>query len=183
MKQILLSILIFTFAHSANAGVYCTDSNWNKLSTLFNESARSYNRLVKEIDEYEIKTKASAFIHNRYSLEEYSSMWNMNNDVDRKSVEGFIANTNKQIKRIEKFNTHLKIIKKDGRNLEHNWEKLAEYCYDEDQYDNYKIAYKNYERSASNLKKTKELIDSLKVTKAHYYTELEFFVKTKELSK
>lgn len=168
---------------SANAATYCTDSNWDKLSTLFNKTVKSYTQLLREIDEYEIITNPSAFIHNRYTLEKYSAMWNMNNDVDRKSVEGFITNTKKQIERVEELNNRLQAIKKNGRNLEYNWEKLADYCNDEDQYDDYQSATKNYESASKNLIIIKDKIKNLRETKANYSTELEFFMTTKELSK
>ncbi|WED29435.1 hypothetical protein L3V77_18595 [Vibrio sp. DW001] len=184
MKKILLFILFITFTQSANATTYyCSDSNWDKLSTLFNKTVKSYKQLLREIDEYEIKTNPSAFIHNRYTLKEYSAMWHMNNDVDRKSVERFITNTQAQIDRVEEINIKLQALKKNGRNLEYNWEKLAGYCNDEDQYDDYKSATKNYESATNNLNIIKAKIKNLKETKVNYATELEFFMKTKELSK
>ncbi|MFC1233963.1 hypothetical protein [Vibrio sp. F74] len=184
MKKILLFILFITFTQSANATTYyCSDSNWDKLSTLFSKTVKSYNQLLREIDEYEIKTNPSALIHNRYTLEKYSAMWNMNNDVDRKSVERFITNTKKQIDRIDELNNEMQAIKKNGRNLEYNWEKLAGYCDDEGKYDDYKLATKNYESASKNLRIFKEKIKNLRETKANYNTELAFFIKTKELSK
>lgn len=181
MKKTVISIVLLILAQSANAGVYCTSNNWDKLSALFGRMNKEHKQVIQDINEYEIKTTSSEFIHNRYTLEKYRSMWNMNNDVDRKSVERFITSTEKQLTRIVELSSQLQRVKKDARNLEHNWKKLADYCYNEDNFKSYERASRNHELSSNHLKAAKELIAALKETKENYVTELDFFMKTKAL--
>ncbi|MCW8331729.1 hypothetical protein MD588_23290 [Photobacterium sp. SDRW27] len=168
MKKLFLLILLFLITSQSAQAAYCTDRNWDKALELlskyrgrYDDNVDRYNERIKPYNEFE-------FVSGRI----YTTVIN---DLDFYDL--LKDNGQKAAIEAEKFNSLKKQVKvtiKGLKNARDVWKKLADYCYDEDFYEDYKLGRSNMRLSADALKDAEDLRKDIDRLREKYVKEVEF---------
>ncbi len=178
-KLVSLSLLIMiTIISSPSYADYCTSKNWETATNYFRkheERLISSLSVKQQIDASHLLRKhLSTF--NIYSTDELVERWGKIPEFFNNSYEiltELLDSISSEVGEMEfleaKFTTSYKL-----------WKKLADYCYDEADYGNHKLAIENSELPAERLKQVKELHKELSLMREHYIKIVKHFRKAKK---
>ncbi len=160
---------------------YCTDKNWNtgkelyrKYENRYNEQVDAFNELIEYYNNFE-------FFSKRYNINEFARIWGEDNPKLFQSLE-----TQKELAfaEVAKFDEVKKKVNAAIKGLDKSrrlWEKLADYCYDEDRYKDYKSGRNNMRDAISTTKAANGLIGRINKLRLVYLEEVGFINQSKDI--
>ncbi|WGK83190.1 hypothetical protein PYE51_17670 [Vibrio aestuarianus] len=152
MKRPLIALLLFSVSCTLQAG-YCTTSNWDKGVDLYKKYENAYNAVIDP--------------HNQ-QIDIYNEFDFVGHIITSPITDGQLYDSlQKQLQLVQQHQQSLFELQKQIKRTETGldkarqlWEKLADYCYDEDKYDDYKSGRNNMRMA----KETKDKANNIKVS-------------------
>ncbi|UGA55416.1 hypothetical protein [Vibrio sp. VB16] len=133
----LLFVLVCVALQIAPANAeYCTDSNWDRAQKLYKKVEDRYNVQVNEFNEQVYIYNSFDFIYSQ--IPESTTNEKLYRQLQTKK---YVAESNSNA--LEVIRIKLIEIRRTTVKSKNMWSKLAEYCYDEDRYDDYKSGRDN----------------------------------------
>jgi hypothetical protein len=173
----VLALLIFSGQVQAR---YCTTNNWNKGRNLYKKYEGKYNEQVSEFNKMLETYNNFGFFSKQYSVEEFSKVWGNKQSV---LIQAIDLQKDMAFAEVSKFDRVKDEIIKHKKGLVKSkdlWSKLAEYCYDEDEYENYKIGRNNMRKSINTIKLANGLVDRINRLRLKYLEEVGFINQSKD---
>ena len=182
-KIFLLLVLFIGSLNSAYAKqVYCTTKNWETSTKSFKKNETKYNNYNKEYKKYLKDHDATDFVSKDYDVQEFSKLWKLNNPTLTATAEAMKTYSKQESDKLKKLINKLKTLKTRFTKTKTLWSDLAEYCYDEDVYNDYKGARTNMRTAISSRTDTEELIEKVEELKKSYDTDIRFITRSKQIS-
>lgn len=176
MKIFYISSLFALFVSTSAMAEYCTVENWDRGQALYNKykerfylQQSNYNDLLETYNEFRFthRVLTSTTIDN----EEAFNALKHNGTLAKEEARKF-----------KKIEDSIKTIKSGFEKSRSLWDKLAEYCYDEDSYKDYKNSRRNMRSVIENIDVTEDFI-SLTAEKRQKYLKEVDFISTLTLKK
>jgi hypothetical protein len=181
-RLIVLLVLFMGSINSSSAKlIYCTGKNWETATGSYRKNENKYNNYSKKYNEL-LKTHDNVeFVSQRYDVKEFSKVWTLNNSVLATNVEAMHAFSRQESKKIEKVVKKIKTLKTRFVKTKEIWSELAEYCYDEDIYKDYKGARKNMRAAIKANTDSDRLIGKLRKIQDDYTRDIKFINAAKKV--
>lgn len=181
MKRLWIAFaVLLLLTGQAHAG-YCTDKNWNTGKKLYHKYENRYNEQVDAFNVVLDTYNDFDFISKQYHINEIAKIWGKDESklhyYLEKQKELAFDEVAKFDKVKDKINAAIKGLDKSRR----LWEKLADYCYDEDRYKDYKSGRNNMRDAISTTKAAKELIGRINKLRLIYLEEVGFINQSKDI--
>ena len=182
MKKSLVLITVLLFVtHTSFAGTtYCTTKNWDKTARYFKKYEGKLNDRIYRYNDLLHTKENMGFYSNSYRPLDLAILWISDETAVKLSVndktniiKGEMRNINTEKVKLEKIKS--KLVK-----AQKNWSTIAESCYDDDEYSNYKAARGNMRDAISHRKYIDTLIVKLDSIQKRYESEIAFFDDTKK---
>tara|TARA_B100001063_G_scaffold247211_1_gene291297 strand:+ start:1974 stop:2570 length:597 start_codon:yes stop_codon:yes gene_type:complete len=185
MKKLLLLIamlLLLTQAAVAKTS-YCTQHNWDKTKEYFEKYQSKLNDRIGRYNELLETKKNMGYYSSSYSLDEFSKLWVTKEVAVKLAVMTKKDKMNAEIRSINTEKVKLKRLKRKFKTVKKYWSAIAESCYENDEYSNYKRGRDNMRDAIEHIEHIEhigELIVKLDKIKAKFKSEIEFFNITKK---
>lgn len=174
---ILSSLLLLS--SQAYAG-YCSTKNWNTGKALYKKYEDRYNVQVDKFNDALEIYNDFGFLWKQYSIKAFSKLWGLEDELIKQTVEMQKEFAFVEIKKLEKLKRKLRTIETGLDKSRNLWSKLAEYCYDEDNYDSYKAGRNNMRDSIRTIKALNALTERTEKFRLKYLKEVEFINNSKD---
>ena len=115
-----------------------------------------------------------------YSSGEFAKLWVTQEAAVKLAVMTKKDQMNAEIRNINTEEVKLKRLKSKFRTVKKHWSTIAESCYEDDEYSNYKRGRDNMRDAIEHIEHIGELIVKLDKIKAKFKSEIEFFNITKK---
>lgn len=177
----LMIILALSFLSFIAQASYCTQKNFTTGDDVHNQVASGHNKVIKSLNPLIDAYNQEEFAHRTYSKEQLlDAMINSKGSVVT-SFNLHHATIKAQLAELKRLKDQLANTAKRAPTAVGVWKKLANYCQNEDEEENARLAYKNQvaaeglkKRVDSNLDKIERMIDA-------YQSELEYLAEVKSL--
>ncbi len=167
-----LMAMIFTFP--SWGGVYCTDKNWNTGTELYKKYERRYNDLSTDFNDRLDRHQEFEFLSENFSGQQLTQAWQNSPDKMTPVIEQYRQELFSQADTFAKLRKRALQVSKGLKKSRDLWEKLADYCYDEDKYQDYKAGRNNMRKVINTLKAANELVAKCDRIKLVYLKEVGF---------
>lgn len=180
ISLVLITVLLFV-THTSFAGTtYCTTKNWDKTSRHFKKYEDKLNDSIYRYNDLLDTKQNMGFYSNSYSPLDLAIAWISDETAVKLSVNDKTNIIESEIQNINTEKVKLKKIKSKLVKTQKNWSTIAESCYDDDEYSNYKRARGNMRDAISHIKYIDTLIVKLDNIQKRYESEIDFFDDTKK---
>lgn len=181
MKRLWIAFaVLLLFTGQVNAR-YCTDKNWKtgvelyrKYEDRYNEQIDAFNDILDTYNDFE-------FLSKRYHINEFAKIWA---EDDPKLYQSLETQKDLVFAEVAKFDKVKKKINEAIKGLDKSrrlWEKLADYCYDEDRYEDYKSGRNNMRDAIRTTKAANGLIGRIDKLRLVYLKEVGFINQSKDI--
>ncbi|WP_028108870.1 hypothetical protein [Ferrimonas futtsuensis] len=177
MKGISTHILImvaFFFAFPSWGKIYCTDKNWNTGTELYKKYEQRYNDLSTDFNHSLEQHREFQFLSFNFSEPQLAQAWQDNPDKMTPVFELYRQQLFSHADTFAKLRQRSLAVSKGLKKSRDLWEKLADYCYDEDNYTDYKAGRDNMRKVINTLKMANELVARCDRIKLKYLKEVGF---------
>ncbi|WP_375748763.1 hypothetical protein [Vibrio sp. HN007] len=182
MKKLSLIVVPLLFLLSADpaAARYCTTKNWETSTSYYKKQEKRYNGNVKaaniEIEQY----NSYEFLQDSFNSDQLAQIWLGDNDAAKLAL-----NTQKdlfmdEVIKLNKVRSKILATMKKLKTNKELWEKLADYCYDEDNYKDYKAGRDNMRKGINLQKQADELLSKVERIKLRYLKEVGLINSSKD---
>lgn len=171
----IFSIVCFislVLSTSLYAGTKCHQDNFVVGKDLYKKYEDKYNIQAGVYDSLSDTYRKFDFLLNKYSSNELSKVWKLNNPTLVTMLEVQKEFTLDEIEKIDRFKKDLKTAKSGLDKSRRLWDKLADYCYNDDYYESYKAARNNMRSSISAIKLADDLLDKIEEKRLKYLKEV-----------
>lgn len=181
MKRLLFVLFALMLFSTQAQARYCTTKNWNTGKNLYKKYVNKYNKQVDEFNVILASYDDFEFLSRQYSINEFSKIWGMNQPALLQAVEMQKDLAFAEVEKFDKVKKKIIAIKKGLDKSRRLWKKLADYCYDEDNYDGYKKGRNNMRDAISSTKAANNLIDRINKLRLKYLEEVGFINQSKDI--
>ncbi|SDJ11322.1 hypothetical protein SAMN04488540_10541 [Ferrimonas sediminum] len=167
-----LMTVIFTFP--SWGGVYCTDKNWKTGTELYKKYEQRYNNLSTDFNQSLEYHRKFEFLSDNFSGQQLTRAWRDNPEKMTPVIEQYRQDLFSQADTFAKLRQRSLQVSKGLKKSRDLWKKLADYCYDEDKYQDYKSGRNNMRKIIDTLKMANELVAKCDRIKLVYLKEVGF---------
>ncbi|MEF1289810.1 hypothetical protein [Vibrio sp. M260118] len=167
------------FAESAIAARYCTEKNWQTATDYYKKQEARFNRNINELNEVTELYNDYVFLQDQYPSDVLVGIWRSDNIEAKRALATQKDLFIEEISKLDQTKqTLLKTFSK-LKTAKELWEKLADYCYDEDKYQDYKTGRDNMRKVISVQKRSDELLSKIERMRLKYASEIELINDSK----
>ncbi len=182
MKKLLLVVtIIATFGLGNAYASYCTQGNWNTAVDYYKKRENRHNLQTEELNKLVVIYNDYEFLSSRYNAGHLVSVWKSENTALQTMLITQKDLFNKEIERLDRLKREIVKYQKLIQKSADLWDRLADYCYDEDKYKDYKSGRNNM-RAALKLKgESQDLVDKIDKMRVKYLQDIGIINKSKQL--
>ncbi|MDG3086114.1 hypothetical protein P7F88_08385 [Vibrio hannami] len=182
MNKSLLIIIscLFMFYSELVAARYCTTKNWETSTEYYKKQEKRYNGNVSLVNEAVVIYNDYEFLQDHYDSDTLLKVWVGKNENAKKALIAQKELFMNEVLTLNKLRSKILATMKKLKTAKELWEKLADYCYDEDHYDDYKAGRDNMRKVIKTQKKADELLAKVERMKLRYLKEVGLINGSKE---